>query len=105
MQSETIPKSEEFSQAIQTGNREDVLSFCNDKSTKIKGDDGETWKFLSMMFSQDAKRELINHLGFEDVLPKDTPQEVAQETGNCKLHKTVLFLSTMNKISCTKMKK
>lgn len=82
MKSETVPKSEEFTQAVQSSNRDDVLAFCNEKSAKVKGDEGETWKFLSMMFSQDAKRELINHLGFEDVLPKDPVEEVPQEAGN-----------------------
>lgn len=64
---ESIPNSEEFDAAIRSGDRDTVSEYCRSKEIKTSGNDRETWEMLRLMFSTDAKRQLLTHLGFKDI--------------------------------------
>lgn len=83
-QGETIPESSEFVRVVQSTDRNQVLSYCTNKCNENSESEGETWKFLAMMFSQDAKRELMNHLGFKDFLPVEPVENEDPEPGTHK---------------------
>lgn len=35
------------------------------------GDEAETWSFLGLLFEDDARRELLKRMGFEDFMVKE----------------------------------
>lgn len=67
LEAEAHPKTDAFDAVIRSGDRDQLTEYCKTKSDRIGGNDKETWEMLGLMFSTDAKRQLLNHLGFEDI--------------------------------------
>eukprot|EP00210_Caulerpa_lentillifera_P002066 g1981.t1 len=68
-EAEAIPQSTDFSQAMKSGDRDRVLEYCKMKTMSLgSGKEQEVWKMLGLMFSDDAKHQLLIHLGFADVV-------------------------------------
>ncbi|KAJ9529449.1 hypothetical protein QJQ45_013699 [Haematococcus lacustris] len=79
---ELVARSEAFEAAIAGGDKTTLLSYCEVKAKAGKAadvssmqpgasgsqEDGETWAFLSLLFENDARRELLRQLGFQDML-------------------------------------
>lgn len=67
-----VQHSESFESAIAGGDRTTLQSFCGQKATAALSrglaDEAETWTFLSVLFEEDARRQLLAKLGFEDSL-------------------------------------
>lgn len=87
MEAESVPQSETFDAAIRSGDRDQLSEYCTTKKRLSAGEDSETWELLGLMFSVDAKRQLLLHLGFDDVeLPQpDLAVENGGESGQPKL--------------------
>lgn len=67
-ENELVQRSEEFEKAIAGGDRGVLREFCGQKTVAIEGDEKETWSFLSVMFEDDCRRQLLARLGFGDAL-------------------------------------
>lgn len=71
-----VVRSESFEKAIAGGEKGTLKEYCVSKSQTSQDAEGETWSFLSILFDDDARRQLLIRLGFEDVL-KTAQQEAA----------------------------
>ncbi len=65
---ELVSRSESFEQAITGGDKNALKQFCDSKAGTVKGDEAETWSFLGVLFEEDARRQLLNQLGFADAV-------------------------------------
>lgn len=63
-----MSRSESFEQAIAGGDKNALKQFCDSKAGDTSGDEAETWSFLSVLFEEDARRQLLNQLGFADAV-------------------------------------
>lgn len=69
---ELVARSEAFEQAIAGGDRSALCRYCDAKAAEVGGkapEEAETWAFLGLMFAEDARRQLLSKLGFNDCLP------------------------------------
>mmetsp|Transcript_24380 Transcript_24380/g.43410 ORF Transcript_24380/g.43410 Transcript_24380/m.43410 type:complete len:1160 (-) Transcript_24380:43-3522(-) len=75
-----IARSEAFEQSIQGGDKGALREFCvNKEITAPETDDKETWSFLRILFEEDARRQLLAHLGFETAPKQDAQAEVSTD--------------------------
>jgi hypothetical protein len=65
---ELVSRSESFEQAIAGGERSVLQQFCGAKAGEVAGDEAETWSFLGVLFEDDARRQLLEKLGFADAI-------------------------------------
>ena len=60
--------SSEFEDAVKGGDTEALIKFCEAKKRMAKGEEHEAWTFMSILFTEDARREMLRHLEFGDAL-------------------------------------
>ena len=60
--------SADFEEAIKSGNPEQMIEFCETKKRRAVGDDQEAWAFMSILFANNARQEMLRHLEFGDAL-------------------------------------
>lgn len=83
-EAEIIPQTDDFNQAMKSGDRDRVQEYCQSKIRCLgKGNEQEIWKMLGLMFSDDAKHQLLVQLGFADVVDLLKTEPVA-ENGTSK---------------------
>lgn len=80
-----VARSESFEQAIAGGDRSSLRCFCATKGAEAGAtgsqDEAETWAFLSVLFEDDARRQLLGRLGFGDALAVAAAAERTGSTG------------------------
>lgn len=84
-----IARSEAFERAIRPTpesavDRGLLKELCASKAAAAGGAERETWQLMGILFEEEARRQLLMHLGFEDALPTpepDTPQPEAALPG------------------------
>jgi protein transport protein SEC31 len=60
--------SSEFENAVKSGDSHELINFCNVKKAHASEEDREAWTFMSILFADDARREMLRHLEFGDAL-------------------------------------
>mmetsp|Transcript_32134 Transcript_32134/g.91150 ORF Transcript_32134/g.91150 Transcript_32134/m.91150 type:complete len:1157 (-) Transcript_32134:57-3527(-) len=65
-----VERSLAFEQSLAGGDKASLRNFCTHKADLGGGDlsEKETWSFLRVLFEDDARRQLLTHLGFESKL-------------------------------------
>ncbi|EIE18851.1 hypothetical protein COCSUDRAFT_49081 [Coccomyxa subellipsoidea C-169] len=66
-------RADAFEPAIEQGKHREwsaLANFCSAKAASGPAEDAEVWAFMEVQFHEDPKRQLLAHLGFEDVLPQ-----------------------------------
>ena len=62
----------EFQAAIKSNDEQQLKALCDarsqSKDPSISSEDKETWAFMSILFSDDARRRMLEHLNFSDAL-------------------------------------
>jgi protein transport protein SEC31 len=58
----------EFEKVIKSGETDELINFCNTKRADAPAEDKEAWTFMSILFTEDARREMLRHLEFGDAL-------------------------------------
>ena len=80
VEAESVPQTESFDAAVRSQDRDLLADYCMTKQKTLNGEEKETWEVLGFMFSPDAKRQLLVHLGFDEIeLPQ--PQPVVENGG------------------------
>jgi len=49
----------EFEKVIKSGETDELINFCNTKRADAPADDKEAWTFMSILFTEDARREML----------------------------------------------
>lgn len=71
-----VAGAEAFEQSVASGERGNLRNFCiNKKNSVMDTDEKETWEFLQVLFEEDARRQLLAHLGLQSA-----PSEVCHST-------------------------
>ena len=62
----------EFHAAIKSNDEQELKALCDaraqSKDPSVSSEDKETWAFMSILFSDDARRRMLEHLNFSDAL-------------------------------------
>ena len=74
LETESVPQSDVFDVVLRTGDREKISEYCKSRQGSVSGEEKETWQMLGLMFSNDAKNQLLTQLGFD---PADLPRPEA----------------------------
>jgi protein transport protein SEC31 len=71
-----VQHSEAFEASIAGGDRAALRDFCNHKAAAAAaGEEAETWTFMGVLFEDDARRQLLQKLGFADALAAAAQQQ------------------------------
>ncbi|KAI8473947.1 MAG: hypothetical protein J3K34DRAFT_161809 [Monoraphidium minutum] len=71
-----VQHSELFESSIAGGDRGALRDFCATKAAAAQGtDEAETWTFMGVLFEDDARRQLLQKLGFADALAAAAAQQ------------------------------
>lgn len=76
---ELIARSEAFERSIRPSpeaavDRGLLKELCATKAAAGGGAERETWQLMGILFEEEARRQLLLHLGFEDALPVPEPE-------------------------------
>ncbi len=66
-----VARSEEFEHIISSADRTALRTFCATKQQEAAAaapEEAETWSFLSVLFEDDARRQLLSKLGFAEAM-------------------------------------
>lgn len=58
----------EFEDVVKGGDMEVLIKFCEVKKCMVKGEEYEVWTFMSILFIEDVRREMLCYFEFGDVL-------------------------------------
>ncbi|KAK3253493.1 hypothetical protein CYMTET_37261 [Cymbomonas tetramitiformis] len=78
---EVVDRSAKFEQAVSSTDKGALKSYCLEKEEAAEGDDAEkdVWSFMKLLFEENARRQLLDHLGFESAEevpePPATPEK------------------------------
>lgn len=76
---ELVARSEAFERSIRPSpeaavDRGLLKDLCATKAAAAGGAERETWQLMGILFEEEARRQLLLHLGFEDALPAPEPE-------------------------------